>query len=519
MSNRLLTVSNLSKSFGGIHALKDVHLSIDAQQIHCLAGMNGSGKSTLIKCVSGVYQPDAGHIQFDDRVYEKLTPLEAIAEGVQVIYQDLSLFAHMTLAENIAINQVLNHKGGLVSQKDIYRIAQEQTQKVGVDLDLSKTVQESTMAACQLTAICRALAMDARLIFMDEPTTALTRREVNRLLTIVADLKKKGYAIVFISHKLDEVFDIADKISVFRDGEIVGHFSRDELDKKKLTQYMTGRDVEYHRYVRARADGDPILRIQHLSQTDNYSDITLAIRPGDIVGLSGLLGSGRTELGLTLFGLNKFTHGQIVFQGRKLKRITPSLMRGLGLGLLPEDRATQGLFVNRSIRENLSSVTLDACCKRKGFMNAGKERELAQRSATDMNVKTGSIEAAASTLSGGNQQKVVIGKWIASKPKVFIMDSPTVGIDVGSKAEIYARIQSYAAQGMAILLISDEIEELVLNCNRILLLSQGKQLGLIEEEERLSTPSAQLEEKILRLIGQSGTEDLQQQEADVHEEA
>ncbi len=325
---------------------------------------------------------------------------------------------------------------------------------------------------------------------------------MKKLLTIVMDLKKKGYAIVFISHKLDEIFDIADKISIFRDGEIVGDFERSELDKKKLSHYMTGREVEYPRYVRTFQDNTPLLQVDRLGQKENYQDISFSVRPGDILGLTGLLGSGRTELGLTLFGLNPHNEGSIFFEGRELRRLTPGLMKSLGIGLLPEDRAAQGLFANRSVKQNLSSVVLERFSRTAGLLDQKEEERIAIEISTDMNVKTSSVDAPVSTLSGGNQQKVVIGKWIASKPKLFIMDAPTVGIDVGSKAEIYDKIQFYASQGMAILLISDEIEEIVLNCNRILVMAQGRQIAMIEEEERLQASQSELEEKIMQLISE-----------------
>jgi simple sugar transport system ATP-binding protein len=502
LSGGLLTVSNLNKSFGGVHALKDINLTIHENEIHCFAGVNGSGKSTFVKCVSGIYEPDRGEIVLNGKTYRKLTPQEAITEGVQVIYQDLSLFPHLTIAENIAISRVMNGQGRLVNWSEIHSIAQAQLEKIGVDMDLNATVQESTIANSQLAAICRALAMDAKLIFMDEPTTALTGREVKRLLSIVMDLKKKGYAIVFISHKLEEIFDVADRISVFRDGEIVGNFERSQLNKKKLTYYMTGREVEYPRYTRTYQDDTPLLQVEHLSQKDNYHDISFSVRPGDILGLTGLLGSGRTELGLTLFGLNQYSSGRILFEGKQLRWLNPGAMRKIGIGLLPEDRINQGLFVNRSVKQNLSSVILDTFTGKLGLIDRKKEEQLAQNTSSYVNVKTASIESAVNTLSGGNQQKVVIGKWIASKPKLFIMDSPTVGIDVGSKAEIYDIIQNYASQGMAILLISDEIEEIIFNCNRILVMSQGRQVTIIEEKERLSCDPGKLEEKIKRLISE-----------------
>lgn len=502
MDRELLTVKNLNKSFGGIQALKDINLTIRSNEIHCFAGINGSGKSTFIKCVSGIYEPDQGEIILNGRSYLRLSPQEAIEKGIQVIYQDLSLFSHLTIAENIAINKVMNSKKRLVSQKEIYSVARAQLDKIGVEMDLNATVQESTMANCQLTAICRALAMDARLIFMDEPTTALTEKEVKRLLSIVMDLKKKGYAIVFISHKLDEIFDIADKISIFRDGVIVGDFECSGLDKKKLSQYMTGREVEYPKYVRTFRDDTTLLQVEKLGQKDNYQDISFTVRPGDILGLTGLLGSGRTELGLTLFGLNPHSSGKILFEGKEIRRLTPGLMRRLGVGLLPEDRATQGLFANRSVKQNLSSVVLNRFTRPGGILDQKEEERIAIEISADMNIKASSVDAPVSTLSGGNQQKVVIGKWIASRPKLFIMDAPTVGIDVGSKAEIYDKIQFYASQGMAILLISDEIEEVVLNCNRILVMAHGRQVAMIEETERLKTTQAEIEEKIMKLMSE-----------------
>ena len=243
--------------------------------------------------------------------------------------------------------------------------------------------------------------------------------------------------------------------------------------------------------------------MEHLCQKDNYRDISFSIRPGDILGLTGLLGSGRTELGLTLFGLNPHTSGKIYFEGKEVRRPTTQLMHKLGIGLLPEDRVQQGLFINRSVKQNLSSVILDLFTDKLGFLSKPKEDALAQKSCKDMNVKTASVEAPVSTLSGGNQQKVVIGKWIARQPKLFIMDAPTVGIDVGSKAEIYDRIQYYASSGMAILLISDEIEEVVLNCNRILVMAQGEQIAFIDEAERLACTPQALEEKIMRLISEA----------------
>ena len=478
----ILSASNISKSFIGVRALNNIDITINAGEIHCLAGENGCGKSTLVKCISGVYTPDEGTIQIEGQTCGSMTPIEAMNHGIQVIYQDLSLFQHMTVAENIAISKLKFENTKIINWKTIKAIAKEQLDKIGVTMDLDETVGEISMANKQMVAICRALAQNAKILFMDEPTTALTQTEVSHLMKVMLELKKKGLAIVFISHKLDEVFEVADKITIFRNGNKIGDFNSSDLDEKSLSYYMTGREIEYPRYHRTYKDNTPILSVEHLTRKGQYEDMSLTVRPGDIIGLTGLLGSGRTELAMSLFGLNKTQAGVIKVNGKEVDINSPMVAKKYGIALLPEDRSREGLFIERKIKENISAPIIDTICK-KGIVNRKKENEIAEKYVEELNVRTPSIETVVGTLSGGNQQKVVISKWIATSPKVFIMDTPTVGIDIGSKAEIYEQIHKFADEGMAIILISDEIQEVMANCNRVLVMAHGKCVVELSEED------------------------------------
>lgn len=478
----ILSASNISKSFIGVRALNNIDITINAGEIHCLAGENGCGKSTLVKCISGVYTPDEGTIQIEGQTCGSMTPIEAMNHGIQVIYQDLSLFQHMTVAENIAISKLKFENTKIINWKTIKAIAKEQLDKIGVTMDLDETVGEISMANKQMVAICRALAQNAKILFMDEPTTALTKTEVSHLMKVMLELKKKGLAIAFISHKLDEVFEVADKITIFRNGNKIGDFNSSDLDEKSLSYYMTGREIEYPRYHRTYKDNTPILSVEHLTRKGQYEDMSLTVRPGDIIGLTGLLGSGRTELAMSLFGLNKTQAGVIKVNGKEVDINSPMVAKKYGIALLPEDRSREGLFIERKIKENISAPIIDTICK-KGIVNRKKENEIAEKYVEELKVRTPSIETVVGTLSGGNQQKVVISKWIATSPKVFIMDTPTVGIDIGSKAEIYEQIHKFADDGMAIILISDEIQEVMANCNRVLVMAHGKCVVELSEED------------------------------------
>jgi simple sugar transport system ATP-binding protein len=482
-SNMLISAKNLSISFGGVPALKGVDVDIAPGEIRCIAGENGSGKSTFVKIVSGVYQPSGGQVAINGQNVSRFSPVRASEAGIQVIFQDLSLFDHLSVAENIAINKLTHAASLFVSQKRMHDIAVPQLQRLGISLDLDSPVSALSMANKQLVAIARALAMDAKVLFMDEPTTALTGKEVKRLLEIVQGLKKEGLSIVFISHKLDEVFSIADTITVFRDGEKVGDFSAKELNEETLAEHMTGRKLSYQRYHRTLTDNAPLLEVKNLTRKGNYENLSLDVRPGDIVGLTGLLGAGRTELALSLFGLNAPDSGEILIGGKPVSIATPWQAMEQGIALVPEDRHEQGLFGNQTVSANVSVAVPGKVTNQVGVLSSKKESDVATRVVEDMGVNNKDTSVKISILSGGNQQKVVIGKWMLWEPRVLVLDSPTVGIDIGSKAEIYDRIHKLAESGIGVIFISDEVGEIVANCNRVYLMHEGSVLREYREKD------------------------------------
>lgn len=486
-ANHIVVAEHICKSYVGVQALDDVSIAIKAGEVKCLAGENGCGKSTFVKIIAGVESCTSGTIQINGKNMDKHTAKDAIDEGIQVIFQDLSLFDSMSVADNIAMNKLIKEGKPLTNQKEITKIAQDALNLIGVELPLDTQVKELSIANRQIIAICRALALDAKLLFMDEPTTALTKNEVDRLLDIVLGLKKRNIAVVFISHKLDEVMRIADSITVIRDGHKIGDFSADELNPKKLAFYMTGREVTYQKYVRKSKDDQKVLEVKHLNKKGNYQDVSFSVRKGDILGLTGLLGAGRTELALSVFGLNKPDSGEIYFEGNKVDINSPQDAIELGIGLVPEERDVQGLFLKKSVNENVAAAILKRLKGFLGSIDSNSSRKHAKDAIEQFRIKVYSEDTVINTLSGGNRQKALIARWAASNPKLFILDNPTVGIDIGSKAEIYEYIQQFAKNGISVIIISDEVEEIVSNCNRVIVMFNG---GVVKEytEEEMKVP-------------------------------
>lgn len=489
MPENILIANRISKSYGGVHALNKVSMGIQQGEIHCLVGENGSGKSTFVKIVAGAVTPDTGEIILNNHIYHRLSPIDAIHEGVQVIYQDLSLFPHMTVAENIAMNKVVARGKRFVNQEEIRKTAEEQLIRIRESMDLDAPVEEISMASRQLVAICRALSLDAKLLFMDEPTTALTSVEVNRLLSIVLELKQKGLSVVFISHKLTEVFEVADTITIFRDGQKVGDFASKDLSYKSLVYHMTGRAVEYTRYSRKIDDDQVRLEVCNLTRPGHYENVNFQVRPGDILGITGLLGSGREELALSLFGLNPPQSGEIQIERKPVKLNSPTDAVNSGLSLLPEDRHSQAMFAMQNVANNISAASLPHLTSRFGLLDRKALIENSKDMVRKLRIHTPDVDALVQNLSGGNQQKTVIARWVLTKPKVLILNGPTVGVDIASKADIYEEIQHYAAQGMSIILISDEMAELLANCNSVIVMRTNKVVGRLSDEE-LEMPDA-----------------------------
>ena len=501
----IVVAEHVSKSYVGVQALSDVSITIREGEIKCLAGENGCGKSTFVKIIAGVEAPTSGRIVINGKEMTRHTTKNAIDEGIQVIFQDLSLFHAMSVAENIAMNRLVKEGKPLTNKKEIRKIARDALDLIGVDIPLDVQVQELSIANRQLIAICRALALDAKLLFMDEPTTALTKNEVDSLLDIVLGLKKRGIAVVFISHKLDEVMRIADRITVIRDGHKIGDFPASEIDSRKLAFYMTGRQVDYQQYSRKEGAEENLLEVKNLTKKGNFENVSLTVRRGDILGLTGLLGAGRTELALSIFGLNRPDSGEIFMEGKKVTISNPDEAIDLGIGLVPEELALQGLFLQKSVTENVAAAILKRLKGFLGNIDSGKSKGLARKAIDQFRIKVYSEDTQVGTLSGGNQQKALIARWAASSPKLFILDTPTVGIDIGSKAEIYEYIQKFASDGMGIILISDEVEEIVANCNRVIVMFDGHVVKEYSEEE-MKDP--EIKEKINTLVesGKPGKE-------------
>ncbi len=475
MAESFLTLSNVSKHYVGVTALDHVNFEINKGEIHCLVGENGSGKSTLIKIISGTVPPDEGaQILLEGEPIQGFQAIDAIHHGIEIIYQDLSLFPNLSVAENIALGEYIASGKRLINQKDLLITARAAMDRIGVSLPLDELVGNIAIADQQLVAICRALTHGVRLLIMDEPTASLTRKEVDSLLAVVKDMHEKGIATIFVSHKLDEILQVAERVTVLRDGKVVGTFPASELNDEKLTLLMTGKKVEYTPYSPTQRHSEPILEVRDLAKPGNFLDINLKLYPGEILGITGLLGSGRTEFALALFGVNPPDSGEILFENHPVKINSIQDAIRLGIGYVPEDRLAQGLVMNQSVEKNLVLTILDHLVNRFRLLDQQRWKTSVNRWVKDLSIRVPSVESPVQTLSGGNQQRVVLAKWIATHPKVLILDGPTIGIDVAAKFSIHEIIRSLAQEGIAIILISEEVPEVFSNCNRVLVMRKGR---------------------------------------------
>jgi simple sugar transport system ATP-binding protein len=469
-----IRIAHVSKTFVGVNALTDVSFTIGRGEAINLAGENGSGKSTLIKILSGAQAPDGGIIEIDGETHTALDPRRSMSHGIQVIFQDFSLFPNLTVAENVAFSVELAEGRKLVRRSRMRAIAAEVLERVGVSIDLDTRVERLSVADKQLVAIARALAAKARLIIMDEPTSALTEREVRSLLEIIRRLKADGVAILFVSHKLTEGLEVCEKVVVLRNGHLVADAPASKFDAASLAYHMTGR-----RFAEAAkpplADRRPtVLSVRNLSRDGALHDISFDLAHGEVLGIAGLLGSGRTELAKALFGLIDVDAGSITVDGTAVPFGSVSRMIEAGIGYLPEDRLTEGLFLPQSIARNIAIGTIDSHVGSFALLDhAGLDGEV-QSWLKRLRIVAPNAEAAVQSLSGGNQQRVVLARWLARRPKVLILNGPTVGVDIGSKADIHAIIEDLASTGLGIIVISDDIPEVLASCNRILVMKAGR---------------------------------------------
>ena len=485
MAGELLRLSAINKSFAGVRALNNFDLTIEQGRIHCLVGENGCGKSTLIKIITGVYPRDSGSLMINGVEYAELHPIDAIREGIQVIYQDFSLFPNLTVAENIALNEELADGKRFVHWGHVRQVARDALAQIDIDLPLNVRAEEMSVANKQLIAISKALRQNARLIIMDEPTSALTEREIRTLFKIIRRLQtERGIAFLFVSHKLNEVLEISQTIIVARNGKNVSAGDRSEYDNTRLIREMTGQEIGEKSYdFQPDTDTTPLLRVEKLCAGGVLKDVSFELRAGEILGVTGLLGSGRTELALALFGMVKADDGRIYLDGQPVRINSTQDAIAHGIGYVPEDRLTEGLFLDRSIGRNVVVRIIDQLTGPLGLTDGRQVAQRVNEWVKSLSIKTSDPDLPARTLSGGNQQRVVVAKWLAAAPRLMILNGPTMGVDVGSKNEIHDMMKRLAGEGMGLIVISDDIPELLQTCNRILLLRQGEISAEISPKE------------------------------------
>jgi simple sugar transport system ATP-binding protein len=476
----------ISKSFGGAKALTNVSFQVNPGDIHCLAGENGSGKSTLIKIMSGVETPDSGLILLGEEKLKSLTPRDAVAKGVQVIFQDFSLIPNLTVAENIALSTAVLEKKKLSNPKHNREIAAKALELIGVDIDLDATVRNIPVSSKQLVAIARAMTQGVKLLFMDEATTALTRKEIDHLFGVVRNLRDQGVATVFVSHKLDEVQEIAESITILRNGEVSAEGPIDKFDRKAIAKAMTGQDVTEVRLAPSLpTSAATVLEVSSLTSPGRFTNVSFTVKAGEILGITGLLGSGRSEIAEALFGMAPITSGSVKVKGEEVALSDPRSAVAAGIGYVPQDRLSQGLFLNQSIRKNVMAAAIERFVGKGGFVKGKDISDTVSSWISDLKIKTDNPDNAATSLSGGNQQRVVLAKWLAMSPSVLILNGPTVGVDIGSKKEILEIIRDKALEGMAVVIVSDDIPEIVQIAHRVVVVHQGK-LGAELSESAIS---------------------------------
>jgi ribose transport system ATP-binding protein len=492
--NYSVEMCNISKAFGGVQALKNVNFAVRKGEIHALVGENGAGKSTLMKILAGAISKDKGTIFIDGKEANITGPRSAMEQGVAIIYQEFVLASHLTVAENIFLNRLSS--GRFIKWQKLYEEAQKIISSVGFDIQPNAVVDSLSVAHKQVVEICKALSENSRILILDEPTAVLATKEVERLFTLLENLKKQGVSIIYISHRLDEVFRISDSITVLKDGATMGTMKTEETNKDEVISKMIGRKLTAMFPPRKAKIGDVVLKVSNLNRGRLVKNVSFEVRAGEIVGLGGLVGAGRTETARTIFGADPLDSGEVYLLNRRVNVKDPVHAVKLGLGMLPEDRKEQGVLLEMPVRINITLSCLDKISTKLNWILRDKENELVKNLIQKMAIKVASAEHNTSSLSGGNQQKVALSKWLASECKFLILDEPTRGVDVGAKLEIYKLINEIAEQGVGILMISSDLPELIGMCDRVLVMKDGQITGQVDKADLN-------EENILRLaIGQ-----------------
>ncbi|EKR9384877.1 MULTISPECIES: sugar ABC transporter ATP-binding protein [Raoultella] len=475
----VLSMRNIAKAFGKFYALKGVDLTVWPGEIHALMGENGAGKSTLMKILAGAYTATSGEILIDGKPHTIKGPKDALAAGITLIYQEMQLAPNLTVAENIFLGSELA-RGGLVQRKEMINQAQAVIDRLGAQFKASDRVMTLTIAEQQQVEIARALHRNSRVLVMDEPTAALSSRETQRLFELILRLRDEGMAIIYISHRMAEVYELSDRVSVLRDGQYVGSLTRDKLNASELVRMMVGRPLsDLFNKERDIPPGQPRLRVEDLTDGGKVKASSLVVRAGEIVGLAGLVGAGRSELAQLIFGVRRATGGVIEIDGEPVVIHSPRAAIELGIGFLTENRKEQGLFLEMAAQENITMATLERDA-RWGMLNRKKAQTLSDDAISLLNIRVPHAQVRAGGLSGGNQQKLLISRWVAIGPRILLLDEPTRGVDVGAKSEIYRIMTQMARQGVAILMISSELPEVVGMSDRVYVMREGSIAGELQ---------------------------------------
>jgi len=473
VSSPILSLNRISKNFPGVRALASVSLDLYAGEVTALVGENGAGKSTLVKVLTGIYQPDEGAIQIDGNALKLSTPTDAVRAGITAIHQETVLFDELSLAENIFIGHAPRTRFGLIDWKTMNQRAARLLERIGTTIKPTTLLRDLGIANKHLVAIARALSVDARVVIMDEPTAALSHAEIEELYLLVEQLKADGKAILFISHKFEEIFRIADRYSVFRDGELVGDGLIRETNTTELVQLMVGRSVSSVFPPRTSDLGEQILQVEGYSHPTEFDNISFSLKRGEILGFYGLVGAGRSECMQSLFGITRPAAGSVSIDGKPVTLKTPADAIAQGLVYVPEDRGKQGAITPLSIVGNIALPSLGLTSSA-GFVRMAREFTLAREYTERLALKAVALDQIVDELSGGNQQKVVIAKWLATRPAIIILDEPTKGIDIGSKAAVHAFMRELSSQGMAVIMVSSEIPEIIGMSDRIIVMREGR---------------------------------------------
>jgi ribose transport system ATP-binding protein len=478
----LLEISGVGKSFPGVRALHDVSFSVGAGEVVAVLGENGAGKSTLMKILAGVQMPDTGSIRLEGAPVQIHSVEEGLSLGIALIHQELNLATNLSIGANLFLGRE-PVKRGLIDEREIELRSRKLLGRVGLDLDPATLVGDLSIGRQQLVEIAKALSTNARILIMDEPTSSLSQGETERLFEVVKDLRQNGVSILYISHRLGEVVELADRVVVLRDGENAGELARAEINHDRMVSLMVGRDLAQFYAHQPHPPGEVVLSVSGLRTPAHPSHgIDFELRAGEIVGMAGLVGAGRTELLETLFGITPAVGGTVIVEGVPRTLVNPRAAIAAGMALVPEDRKQQGLILEMAVADNISLASISRD-QRAGFLNFAAERRITEEMTERMRIKTPSSRQIVRFLSGGNQQKVVLGKWLAMKPRILFLDEPTRGIDIGAKREIYALMEDLAKQGVAILFVSSELEEVIGMSDRALVMHEGRLAGALKREE------------------------------------